>query len=179
MDDPIELFETAASHAATLVGGVRPEHRAAPTPCTEWDVDALVTHMAGGPAYLLAALGHPDAPTATDETSYRAAIATCIDALHQPGALERRCLSPLGFEWSLAEAVAGTFMDQLIHTWDLAVATGQDEQLDPRLVDVCIAMFLPAMPALGRANGLIGDEVVVTADAPAQHRLLGARGRTP
>ena len=73
--------------------------------------------------------------------------------------LERMCMSPLGFEWPVAHAVAGTFMDALIHTWDLATATGQDASLDPELVDACIAMFLPDMPERGRASGLVGPAV--------------------
>src|SRR5215203_670981 len=52
----------------------------------------------------------------------------------------------LGFEWPVSQAVAGTFMDVLIHTWDVARATGQDEKLDPDLVEACSAMFLPEMP---------------------------------
>ena len=88
-------------------------------------------------------------------------------------------MSPLGFEWSVAEATAGTFMDQLVHTWDLAVATGQDASLDPELVDVCVAMFLPEMPERGRAAGLVGPAVAVPTGASAQDRLLGAMGRRP
>ena len=38
--DPVVLFERAASVAATVVEYVRPEQRDAPTPCTEWDVEA-------------------------------------------------------------------------------------------------------------------------------------------
>ena len=70
-------------------------------------------------------------------------------------------------------------MDTLIHTWDLAVATGQDRILDPALVEACVAMFLPDMPERGRAGGLVGPAVPVPADAPAQDRLLAAMGRHP
>ena len=72
------------------------------------------------------------------------------------GAMARTCLSPLGFEWPVSQAVAGTFMDVLIHTWDLARATGQDGKLDPNLVEACSAMFLPDMPDRGRAAGIVG-----------------------
>ena len=37
-----------------------------------------------------------------------------VAALRVPGALDRRGPSPAGFEWSAAEAAAGTAMDQLI-----------------------------------------------------------------
>jgi uncharacterized protein (TIGR03086 family) len=177
--DPVVLFERSATNAASLVEKVRPEQRSAPTPCTEWDVDALVTHMAGGTAYLLGALGLDEAPGTGGDGAYRAAVARCVDALRVPGALEGRCMSPAGFEWSVAEATAGTAMDQLVHTWDLAVAIGADHRLDPELVDAIVAMFLPQMPDIGRSAGIVGSEVAVPADASAQDRLLGAMGRQP
>src|SRR5688572_21694465 len=107
--DPVLMFERAASAAADAIGRVGADQRTVATPCTEWDVEALIGHMAGGPAYLLAALGmEPTTPPTTDEASYRAAVATCIAALREPGAIDRRCMSPAGFEWSVAEAAAGT-----------------------------------------------------------------------
>ena len=96
-----------------------------------------------------------------------------------PLALERRCMSPAGFEWSMAEATVGTAMDQLVHTWDLAVAIDADRRLDPELVDAVVAMFLPQMPEIGRQAGIVGPEVEVPADASTQDRLLGAMGRRP
>ncbi|HEY7137286.1 MAG TPA: hypothetical protein VIB48_19680 [Acidimicrobiia bacterium] len=82
-------------------------------------------------------------------------------------------------EWSVGEATAGTAMDQVVHTWDLAVAIGGDRRLDPELVEAVVAMFLPQMPDIGRRAGIVGPEVKVPDDAPAQERLLGAMGRTP
>ncbi|WFE33526.1 TIGR03086 family metal-binding protein [Micromonospora sp. WMMD975] len=172
---PVELFEAAAWRAVGLAENVGDEQLAGPTPCAQWDVRALLDHLRGGPAYLLAATGHDlDA-----DASYRTVVAQCLAALRQPGALERRCMSPLGFEWSVGEAAAGTFMDQLVHSWDLAVATGQNRTLDPALVEACVAMFLPDMPERGRARGLVGPAVTVAADASAQDRLLAGMGRTP
>jgi uncharacterized protein (TIGR03086 family) len=70
-------------------------------------------------------------------------------------------------------------MDALVHTWDLARATGQDETMDPALAQACIALFLPDMPEHGRAAGIVGAAVDVGPDAPPPARLLGAMGRTP
>ena len=149
----------------------------AATPCREWDVAALLEHMAGGPAYLLTALGLGSEPA----TSWpdRTAVDHCLDALRRPGALERRCQSPAGFEWSVLEAAAGTAMDQLVHTWDLAVALGADRTLDPDVTAAVVAMFLPAMPEVGRQAGFIGPAVAVADGASAQDVLLGAMGRNP
>ena len=70
-------------------------------------------------------------------------------------------------------------MDQLVHTWDLAVAIGADRRLDPELVSACLDMFVPAMPDIGRQAGIVGPAVAVIADASPQDRLLGAMGRNP
>ncbi|MEZ5138606.1 MAG: hypothetical protein R2711_07500 [Acidimicrobiales bacterium] len=107
----------------------------------------------------------------------RTGVDACLALFAQSGVLDRTCASPLGFEWTVGQAVAGTFMDVLIHTWDLATATGQDATLDPELVAACTAMFLPDMPENGRAAGLIGPAVEVGADATPQQILLGALGR--
>jgi uncharacterized protein (TIGR03086 family) len=177
--DPVVLFERAALNAAGMVERVRPDQRAAPTPCAEWDVDALVAHMAGGPGYLFGALGLDPQAGHPEERAYRATVARCVEALPVPGALDGRCMSPAGFEWSIAEATAGTAMDQLVHTWDLAVAIGGDRRLDPELVEAIDAMFLPQMPEIGRAAGIVGPEVRVRDGASPQERLLGAMGRRP
>jgi uncharacterized protein (TIGR03086 family) len=170
------MYERAALTAAAMASQVTSEQQHEQTPCREWDVAALLDHMAGGGAYLMGAVGvASEGPGWPDST----VVKKCIEALRRPGALEQRCLSPAGFEWSVAEATAGTAMDQLIHTWDLAVAIGGDRRLDPQLVDAVVAMFLPQMPEIGRQAGLVGPEVPVPAGASAQDRLLGAMGRNP
>lgn len=173
--DPVTLFARAAAGASLRISSVDPAQRPLATPCDGWDVASLLEHMAGGPAYLLVAIGRPVPEAAT----YDELVAECVVALQEPGALERRCPSPLGFEWSVAEAAAGTAMDQLVHTWDLAVATGGDRMLDAEVVDAVVAAFLPHMPEVGRASGIVGPAVPVPEGASAQDRLLGAMGRHP
>ena len=91
-----------------------------------------LTHMIGGTDYLGGILGIEPGAARADDGGYRDAVAQCVEALHAPGALDRRCMSPAGFEWSVAEATAGTAMDQLVHTWDLAVAIGADRRARSR-----------------------------------------------
>ena len=180
-ETPVSLYNAATKHATVLVDAVRLDQLGSPTPCTEWTVQDLIDHLVGGTEYLLSAAEPRELRSRPHATSadYRRGVADVLDALAQPGALERTCTSPLGFEWTLAEAVAGTFMDVLIHTWDLARATGQDDTLDPDLVDACTAMFLPDMPERGRAAGIIGPAVELDEDASAQDRLIAAMGRRP
>lgn len=141
----------------------------------------LIDHMVGGTDYLLAAIAGEKSREQSGRSveDYQRGLEQLASGLRAPGSSNRLCMSPLGFEWPVAQAVAGTFMDALIHTWDLATATGQDASLDPNLVEACIAMFLPDMPERGRASGLVGPAVAVPDDASAQDRLLAAMGRQP
>ena len=179
--DPVALFERATTHAANVMSGVSLEKLNDATPCTDWNVQQLIDHMVGGTDYLQAALAGEQPRARADRTveDYRAGLDRLRSSLRDPGALERTCMSPLGFEWSVGHAVAGTFMDALIHSWDLATATGQQATLEPELVDACIALFLPDMPERGRASGLVGPAVHVPDDASPQDRLLAAMGRRP
>ena len=181
MPDPVQLFARATRHAEAVMARLTPDQLAGPTPCSAWTVQDIVDHMVGGTDYLLAALAgaRPEPRSGASAEAYRGGVARVLAGLRESGALDRTCQSPLNFEWTVGQAVAGTFMDQLIHTWDLATATGQDATLDPELVAICSAMFLPAMPEMGRAGGLVGPAVDVPADASPQAKLLGAMGRRP
>ncbi|WP_077097084.1 TIGR03086 family metal-binding protein [Mycobacterium terramassiliense] len=178
---PVLLYRAATDRAVAVVEAVGPDQLGRPTPCSEWSVQQLIDHLVGGADYLLAAAtGVEPGPSAGAlGTDYRDRVDRVLAALDSPGALERVCVSPLGFDWPVSDAVAGTFMDVLIHTWDLARATGQDERLDVGLVEACVAMFLPEMPRRGREAGIIGPEVEVGEGASAQDRLLAAMGRAP
>jgi hypothetical protein len=67
-------------------------------------------------------------------------------------------------------------MEILVHTWDLAQATGQAAVLDPGLVRDALA---PAreFTLMGRLFGLVGPECVVAEDAEDLTRLLAIFGR--
>jgi uncharacterized protein (TIGR03086 family) len=179
--DPVSLYRAATDRACDIVEAVRPDQLGSPTPCTDWTVQRLIDHLVGGTEYLLAAAENrePAQRTFSMGADFRLCVAAVLDALEVPGAMERTCISPLGFEWPVSQAVAGTFMDVLIHTWDLARATDQDDRLDPELVDACTALFLPHMPERGRAAGIVGPAMEVAEDATAHDRLLAAMGRRP
>ncbi|OBK43123.1 TIGR03086 family metal-binding protein [Mycobacterium sp. 1081908.1] len=173
---PLLLYRAATDRAVAVVEAVTPDQLEWPTPCSEWSVRQLIDHLVGGAEYLLAAATGSE-QAALRGAQYRQCVDRVLTALESPGAMERVCVSPLGFDWTVADAVAGTFMDVLIHTWDLARATGQDERLDADQVAACAAMFLPEMPRRGREAGIVGPEVPLGEGASAQDRLLAAMGR--
>jgi uncharacterized protein (TIGR03086 family) len=178
---PVDLYRRATAGAIAVAERVRPDQLDLPTPCSAWTVQDLLDHLVGSTAYLGAALAgtEPSTPSGSRPAALRAGVEACLAGLAEPGALDRMCRSPLGLDWTVLEATAGTFMDVLVHTWDLATATGQPADLDPELVAVCSAMFLPDMPERGRVAGIVGAAVVVGENATPQERLLAAMGRTP
>ena len=66
--------------------------------------------------------------------------------------------------------------DVLIHTWDLARATGQDEHLDPTMVVAMLAGLEPIVDVLA-SSGQYGPRVAVNDDADLQTKLLALTGR--
>jgi uncharacterized protein (TIGR03086 family) len=66
----------------------------------------------------------------------------------------------------------------LIHTWDLARATGVDETLDATEVHQMLVMSEPYDEML-RASGQYGPRVAVPDDADEQTRLIAFMGREP
>jgi uncharacterized protein (TIGR03086 family) len=65
----------------------------------------------------------------------------------------------------------------VVHTWDLAQATGQAAVLDPGLVRDALEPARQFAP-MGRAAGLIGPECAVAGDASDLARLLAVFGRS-
>jgi uncharacterized protein (TIGR03086 family) len=68
--------------------------------------------------------------------------------------------------------------DVLVHTWDLARATGLDERLDPDEVHRFVEGMEP-MDQLLRESGQYGPRVPVPDDADEQTRLIAFLGRQP
>lgn len=92
------------------------------------------------------------------------------------GALDRIVATPFGQQPArvLLEMRVNEFM---VHSWDLARATGQSTDLDPELAESCIEAFRK-LRAGGRGAGMFGDEQPVPADATAADRLAAVAGRS-
>jgi uncharacterized protein (TIGR03086 family) len=66
--------------------------------------------------------------------------------------------------------------DTLIHTWDLARATGQNEDLDPVAVQQAMEFLTPIDDAIRRPGGF-GPKIEPPAGADPQTSLLNFVGR--
>jgi uncharacterized protein (TIGR03086 family) len=68
--------------------------------------------------------------------------------------------------------------DVLVHTWDLAKATGQDTSIDEEFAAAMYEGMLP-MDDMLRNSGHFGPRVEVPEDADPVGKLIAFTGRTP
>lgn len=179
MSSTAERFALIADHFAERIANV-PAHRwEDPSPCPPWTARDVVDHVVDGCGFFLTATGRPltvpaDAPPADRWAEAQAAMA---DALADPTACATRVASPVG-ELAFKQVVGGVLLhDVLVHTWDLARATGQDERLDPATTEAALAKMAPFDEYL-RGPAMFGPRLEVTDDADVQTRFLAFVGRT-
>lgn len=184
--DIIELHRRSVREFESRVDSIPGDAWPRPTPCLDWDVQALVNHVVGEDLWTAPMLEGKtieevgdafdgDLLGAEPRRAARSAMDEAVAAFAVPGVLNRTV--HLSFGDAPAEEYAWQlFADHLIHAWDLAAATDGDDRLDPELVDACAEWFGP-MEEMYRKAGAIGTRPDLPADADAQARLLAAFGR--
>jgi uncharacterized protein (TIGR03086 family) len=155
------------------------------SPCAGWSAADVAGHVIGGlRATEALARGryeedqeaeHPGSAIGDDPlAAWRLARADMMAAL-DPSALARLVPGPWG-PMPLGEILERSPMEFLVHTWDLAQATGQAAVLDAGLVRDSLGPAREFAP-LARGSGLIGPERAVAEDADDLTRLLAIFGR--
>ena len=182
--DLIKTYDRALGGAKQLVGSLSADDLSRPTPCEGWDVRALVTHMVGTNGRFASALSgaQPPAPPAADAdliAAYKASADNALQAWRAPGAFDKTLTLPAG-EVPATTAIGMIFVDQLIHTWDLAKALGRGDPLPDDLATVALENARKRVTPDRRGPGKpYAAEVPCAADAPVQDRLAAFLGRQP
>ena len=156
----------------------------APTPVDGWAARDVVRHLLQWfPGFLASGSGIvlPDVPSVDEDPvgAWEARAGAVQAVLDDPSAGETVFSDPHTGALPLDLAVDRFYTaDALMHTWDLARASGRDVVLDP---DVCAQMLAGMEPIEGlmRSSGQYGPRVPVPDDASTQDRLLGFIGRDP
>lgn len=95
-----------------------------------------------------------------------------------PDALARRIRLADGAEMTVREWLEQYPLELLVHTWDLAQATGQSVVFDADLVGPALETARRMAPG-GREGGMVGPERPLPRGADDQARLLALFGRDP
>ncbi|MFI2345630.1 TIGR03086 family metal-binding protein [Streptomyces sp. NPDC019443] len=188
MDSVYPYLTECASEAARIARGVTADQLSAPTPCKEWDVRGLVSHLV---LYSSHGLEHralrkqlPDELTSRDFTAdadwaeqYAAQLDRALAAWSDPAVWEGEV--DLGFTSMPAPEIASLITKELaVHGWDLARATGQQYGIS----DDAAALVLSVVDEhaeVYRQYGGFTDPVPLPDSAPAFERALAGSGRDP
>ena len=182
-------LERALEQAQSVLSGVVPAQFSGTTPCAKWNVKDLSNHLVGG-AMMFGSITRgetmPEMSEAPDFTSgdivstFDAAKQSVLAAWQESGVFEREMVFPFG---TLPAEVAARVqtMEVVIHTWDLAHATGQIESLDDSLAETVLGFAGAIVPDSSRnADGEPFGFVVAEPDSASPYaRLAGLMGRTP
>ena len=175
--DQVQIYETATSQARNVIQGVRPEQMKQSTPCSEWDVEALINHLVGAQTGIAGMVsGSQVAAGSTPLETLDAAVSAMVAAGKAPGGLEKKVQGRQG-EVPAGQMLNIGTMDVAIHTWDLAKATGQDTTLDSRVVEH-IFQTVEGMVQRGPSPAFAAP-TETPANASRQDKMIALTGRTP
>jgi uncharacterized protein (TIGR03086 family) len=163
------------------IAAVPADRWASPSPCEGWTAREVVQHLVDTPAIFFGLVEQPaptGGPSVEDDpvgafTHARDAVQAALD---DPAVAERPYegfFGPSTFEQGVDQFLSA---DLVIHAWDLARATGQDERLDPDEVHGLYEAMLPMDEAI-RAPGAFGPKVEPPRGADEQTQLLCFLGR--
>lgn len=154
-----------------------------PAPCEGWVARDVVRHMVEWMPWMCltnAGLEVPAVPSVDDDpVGAWVGISNALQAAVDDPAIAAREFDMVVGHYRVDDAVA-TFCigDILVHTWDIARATGLDETLDADEVHSLYEGMLPMDDVL-RQSGQYGARVEVPDDASEQTKLIAFTGRTP
>lgn len=182
-DTPAERFRRVAGRFADRVAEVPGHAWSNPAPCEGWTARDVLDHLLSWVPDVLgrAGIGFPGRSTPADDpvTAWNDFAATLQAALDDPEVAGHGFdVGPPGMmtvEQAIDRLVTG---DVLVHTWDLARATGLDERIDETLAAEMLAGMEP-MDEMLRNSGHYGPRVDVPVDADVQTRLIAFTGRQP
>lgn len=154
-----------------------------PSPCDGWAARDVVGHLVEWvPGFFFGTwdIDPPSIPAVRDDPAgaWRAvdgAIRAALGDREIARAARETRMGRATFEETIDRICTA---DILIHTWDLARATGLDETLDPEEVHRLFVAMEP-MDEVLRQSGQYGPRVEVPDDADEQTKLIAFTGRRP
>lgn len=181
-----DLDQRALAAAGDIIASITADQLEQPTPCGDWTLTELLSHLVGhNRGFAAAALGLPTNPAVWDDMSpladprqaYQDSAAQVTKAFGAADLMDRR-IEVYGYGTYSAPVVLGMhFVDFLVHGWDLAASIGADTTLDRELSEA--AMGIALRWPTDRPSKAFGVMVPVPADAPVDQRLVAYLGRSP
>jgi uncharacterized protein (TIGR03086 family) len=184
----LDLYRRSVRMFAVRIDSIGEDQWGHPTPCSDWDVRALVNHIVYEQRWSVPLLAGATIAEVGDrfegdllgDDPYgipRMAAEEALAAVADDAVLDRTVHLSFG-DTPATEYVYQLFADHVVHSWDLLVGIDADRTLDPDLVRACLTWFADREDAY-RSAGAIGPAGPLPADPSDQDRLIAAFGRDP
>lgn len=198
-----DALASAQAAVAQVVAGIGAAQWNARTPCTEWTVRELLSHLVGGDARAAVRLAEPppgqDAPgehgqgehapgtTRVEQQpddvlgddpvgAYRRNAEALRAALAASGAPGRLVQMPIGTV-PVPVAAQLRLVEALVHGWDLAAATGQRLTVPDELAEQALTFTRASLGNVPAGRRPFADPQPVADDAAPLDRLVALLGR--
>ena len=156
------------------------------TPCSDWDVKAVVNHIVYENVWMVALFSGRTISEVGDEFEgdfvgndpagvYTRTANEVKAILSEPDAMSRTCQISSG-PVTGADYAKELFLDTLIHGWDIAVGSKQDATLDDYLIKMCMPLGQAIADSDGYGSGFKSAISGATSANP-QTQLLALLGR--
>ena len=189
--DVVPLDEEAVRVSVALVDRATTADLARPTPCADWTLHGLITHMAAQHyGFAAAAAGDGDPARwrprrlgGDPVADYRASAQAVLAAFAAPGILDREFLLPeiaAGIAFPARQAIGFHLVDYVAHSWDVARTLGLDAVFGPELLDAAlrVARAVPGGEARVAPGAAFGPAVSWQGGPPLD-RVVAILGRDP
>ena len=191
MTGVVELDALAVAASVDLVDRAQPADLARPTPCADWTLHGLISHMAAQHyGFAAAAAGDGDPARWRHRrldpdpvAGYRAAARTVLAAFAAEGVLDRRFplpeLAP-GALFPARQAVGFHLVDYVVHSWDVAKTLGLEARFPPDLLDAALRVAKAVPGGEHRlAPGAAFAPVVTWPGGSPLDQVVALLGRSP
>ena len=189
MGEIAERYRRRADAFEQKVAAVAPDQWENQSPCAKWTARDVVEHVVTMHGVMLTPVFRKLEPADDPLSAFQEARAAIEDVLDDPIAALTESDTP-GGRMTVEQHIDQVVSDDLVlHGWDLARATAQDETIEPVDIERLWATEVTIPPdlmakyrtpgAFGEGIEVYGAEVPVASDAPLQDRLLGLLGRQP
>lgn len=182
----VALLERAVGYTLGNLELVTPEVLRQPTPCADWDVRALLAHMADSldvlcdavdVGFVVDAPSRSEVGTAADLVSaVRARSCRLIGAW--AGADQPDVVSIYGRSLSRTIVASAGAIEVAVHGWDLARGCGTDRHIPAALAEE-LGQLAPLVVTHQDRPHRFGYPVAVPLDASPSDRLVAFLGRDP
>jgi uncharacterized protein (TIGR03086 family) len=181
MTEVSDRYGVIADEFEARLRGVGADRWSSASPCEEWTARDVVVHVINTHRRVHAALGDVGFEEIDPDTDLRAEWGPAAGAIRAALSDESLASKTVGgmFGEQPFESLVGRLLcvDTLVHTWDLARATGQDDRLDERAAERALEFLIPIDEAIRRPGGF-APKLPPAPDADAQARLLAFTGRS-